>query len=205
MKKIMLYLLTGILFSLMNSNPIAAQTTSCANGGFEDGNFSNWTGKYGMRNAEGIPFDELTNGFDPGHHTLTTPGFDPNIGGTLLSTVGEGNYAIRIGDADGGLETSVISYSFTVTPANKDFSFRFAMVMEDGNVVGEHVGIENPYFGFYILSSDPFSPVIDLETYIADNTDPFSRSPMAGPGEIGRKNAMISKSIWESGLLPYSL
>jgi len=169
MKKITLYLLIGILFSLMASSQASAQTTSCANGGFEDGNFSNWTGKYGIRNADGIPFDELTDGFDPGHHTLTTTGFDPNIGGTLLSTVGEGNYAIKIGDADGGYEATVISYSFVVTPANKDFSFRFAMVMRDG----QHQGISNPYFGYYILASDPFNPIIDIDTYIADNADPF--------------------------------
>ena len=172
MKKIMLYLLTGILLSFMIPAQVSAQT-SCANGGFEDGNFSNWSGKYGDRNMAGIPFDDLDTGFDPGHHAITTSGYDPNIGGTLLSTVGEGNYAIRIGDYDGGAEATVITYSFIVTPANKDFSFRYAMAMQDGNVAVPHEGNENPFFGYYIMSSNIFSPIIDTETYTADNTDPF--------------------------------
>ena len=149
------------------------QNNGCANGNFENGDFSGWEGKYGERTPTSINVGSLTNGFHPDHHLITSPGFDPNVGGTLLSTVGEGNRAVRIGTRDGDRDATMISYNFVVNSANKDFGFRYALVMQDG----KHGDPENPYFGYIIrTTSGGFLGMGDYiagDKIVADENDPF--------------------------------
>lgn len=164
------------VFSLFLISRSTAQSIDCRNGGFETNSFNLWTGKYGSRTNSGINISNLTNGFSNTQHVITSAGFDPMVGGNLLSMVGSGNHAVRLGDhLSSNEDAAMLYYSFIVTSDNSDFGFEYAMVMKDG----EHKGSQNPYFGYAIYptgSNYPFSPIIASNNFIADNNDPFFNS-----------------------------
>src|SRR5205823_11269458 len=73
-------------------------------------------------------------------HTIMTGGYDPNIGGTIMPVVypGGGSYSARLGNmwVDDGSHTNpdaeTISYAFTVTPSNCNFTYHYAVALTDG-------------------------------------------------------------------------
>ncbi|MCB9189595.1 MAG: hypothetical protein H6599_10000 [Flavobacteriales bacterium] len=167
-----------IVFALMRVGfTVSAQTSMCLNGNFEFGNTAGWLGQYGKRKNWGINLNSLSWGFDSDHHQIQNMGFDPEVGGNILPTVGEGSHSIRLGNPDPQKDASVLRYTFTVTNGNKDFGFMYAMVMEDG----EHNANQNPYFSYEICEGlFPIQPswfnsgnIIDSKKFVADLNNPY--------------------------------
>lgn len=168
----------NVLILTFISVQINSQNLNCVNGDFEFQNMGGWTGKYGYRNSSGVNLNSLSIGFNTSHHQIQSGGFDPEVGGTILPTVGEGNYSIRLGNSSPNKDASVLQYTFTVTNLNKDFGFMYAMVMQDG----EHKpAIKNPYFSYMIFEGiAPVQPtwfqngnIIAQKLFIADLDSPF--------------------------------
>ena len=132
-----------------NPNPAPLNCGSpCTNPGFESGSvFWNYWGGNPDTNADPT---NLTSGFNPppsgffglnpNPHLITTSGgFDPNVGGTTLPVVppSGGNNALRLGDLNswGGNSWGAAraSISFTVSANNANFTYRYAIVLEDPN------------------------------------------------------------------------
>jgi len=150
---------------------------ACPNGDVEMGSFQNWLGLYGSRlNSATIYLNSLQQGIVPGRHTIVTPGLDSLLAplGVNIARVGEGNYAIRLGNSSTSGEADCIAYTFVVTPQNQYFSFRYALVLEDGG----HSSAEQPYFCFYVVRGPSFMwspnnlPVVSRQV-VADPSNPF--------------------------------
>lgn len=100
----------------------------CVNADFEAGNLTGW-----------VP----TSGFNPGFNisgccpnvggqqTIMTPGLDP-FGGFPMVFPG-GNFSLRLGNGINGGEADRIEQTFLVSPANANFSYKYAVVLEDPN------------------------------------------------------------------------
>jgi hypothetical protein len=154
-------------------------TGGCANGDLETGTLQGWQAFYGSRlNSATINLNSLQSGVINGRHTIRSlaDGDDPYLVG-ILPQVGEGNYSVRLGNSATNGEADVLAYTFTVNPQNKNFSFRFAVVLQDPH----HPPSEQPFFGYYILtgSSIFFSfghlPVASREI-VADSSNPFLKT-----------------------------
>lgn len=133
----------------INNNPTPQNCGSpCTNPGFESGN-GFWDFWAGDPNTAADPAN-LTSGFNPpppgwfgtnpNPHLITTAGgFDPNVGGTILPVVppGGGNNALQLGDLNawGGTSWGAAraSISFVVSPSNANFTYKYAIVLEDPN------------------------------------------------------------------------
>lgn len=149
----------------------------CTNSNLELGTFQGWDGYYGSRSGSStVNLNSLTNGIVNGRHTIRqmSNGFDPIVGGTILPQVSEGNFSIRLGNSSGGAQADLIKYTFTVNTQNQNFSFKYAVVLQDPN----HNPGEQPFFGYYILkgSSIFFSSSnlpIASQQIIANSSNPF--------------------------------
>lgn len=149
----------------------------CLNGNAELGNFTNWQGATSIRTATGIKIDQMINGIVAPFHTVTSQGFDPIVGGSLLSMVGEGSHSFKIGDNLGNQHGDRLSYTFTVTNSNASFGFMYAMVMRDGS----HKPVENAFFSYTIqrgnnpniISFNGPNKIIQSKQFIADLNNPF--------------------------------
>ncbi|MBI3518517.1 MAG: PKD domain-containing protein, partial [Bacteroidetes bacterium] len=114
----------------------------CTNPGFEDGTLTGWTAMEGDNN------NSLTMaGCCPAATSqaiIVGAGFDPNLGGTILSQVppGGGNFACRLGQTGTGGKSYRLNQTFTVTATNSVFIYRYAVVLEDGS----HNCNEQPFF-----------------------------------------------------------
>ena len=135
--------------------------------------------------------------------TSTAGGLDPNItglGGSLpMVWPGAGTYSMRQGnmwqsvgtDGTGDGETS--SYSFLVTGANCNFTYHYAVVLNDGG----HTAGQQPYFtiGMVDSSGNPIS----LASYQVDATTAAT---------IGGFNYIASAAVywkpWTTVLVPLS-
>ncbi|MGE0636799.1 MAG: PKD domain-containing protein [Bacteroidia bacterium] len=161
--------------------------SQCNNAGLESGNFTGWTGTWGdgvcTQSLLGIcittapdPFqnsglnqgtlNQAANATPERSHTIMSSGFDPIVGGTTLPVVfpGGGSYSMRLGNAqaeDGG---ESISYSFNVTSSNCNFTYHYAVVLNDGG----HPAGEQPYF--QIRMYDGSNNLINCATYDVDGT-----------------------------------
>ena len=156
---------------------------ACPNAGFENGNFSNWTGDtYTLTGVSWATAPVWTNGFisngsnaaiaDPlARHTLTTtpPGNNnPALGAIigydslsispttglatipLVSPFGSGISA-RLGNANYGAETERFVYPMSVTLANSQYTFQYAVVLHDPV---SHAAQEQPQFSVNILDQN---------------------------------------------------
>ncbi|HEY0154340.1 MAG TPA: hypothetical protein VGB92_20170 [Longimicrobium sp.] len=154
--------------------------TVCLNGDLETGTLQGWHAYVGSRlNSSTIHLNSLQPGIVTGRHTIrsTVDGFDPVLGGSILTQVGEGSYSVRLGNSAGGGEADVLAYTFVVNAQNKRFAFRYAVVLEDP----KHDPSEQPFFSYYILrgSSILFSPgnmPVAARQIVADSNDPFLKS-----------------------------
>lgn len=153
--------------------------SQCPNGDVESGNFSNWQGYTGFNNNPIIGVLDLNTfaqSIVTGRHNIVSSGaYDPVVGGTILPVVAEGNFAIKLGNANNGAEAEIIAYTFTVDNINKNFSFWYAPVMEDPI----HSLDRNPFFEYWISttnvlnqSTDPGN-LIKQKKLIADMDNPF--------------------------------
>ena len=147
---------------------------NCENGGFEMGNFTNWSGSYGYNSNGTLFLNSFTSGFVAGRHEIAsalwpsyflpfTPPVFPDGGNKLL----------RLGNNSTGSEAETVSMTFQVTPANADFRFHYAVVLEDPS---GHEPNEKPFFSYLLTDLDHVGPgpgYIDGVYIVANSSDPF--------------------------------
>lgn len=192
-KNIILSILITIIY--FGNNSVLAQ---CNNGNVELGNFTNWTGYTGLFPD---PDNLLTPGIVANFHTITSgTGLDAY---GLFPIVNQGLHSIKIGyippaPANPDAKATMVSYSFVVTAANKNFQFKYALVLQDPG----HLPAEQPDFTYYMKTETiPGLPTTGSSTsnvnlfsltnkrIISDATNPFFKiSPIS--------SAIIYKS-WE--------
>jgi gliding motility-associated-like protein len=113
----------------------------CTNVDFETGTAAGWT------ITEGLNSNSLTQGgccpTASTRFAVVGPGTDPSVPALQRVPPGAGNNTLRIGDgaAVGGYAVRA-RQTFSVTPANSVFIYRFAVVLEDGT----HTCSDQPYF-----------------------------------------------------------
>lgn len=162
-------LIVCIFFFLSSISSILSQ---CVNGDAELNTFQGWYGGNSVRTMNGISLNSMINGINSNYHKITSSGYDPNVGGNLLSMVGEGGHGFQLGNHAADTHGDRLYYTFTVTNSNANFSFMYAMVLEDG----DHNLSENPFFMYsVILGNNPnfLSNTIHAKTFMADVNDPF--------------------------------
>ncbi len=174
-----------LLSFVLQNNSLFAQ---CVNADFENGTLGGWTGTWGDGECDAIvilglctgtswPNAYQYNGFNQGpnnqapgglpeqNHFIMTGGYDQILGGTALPVVHpSGSSSLRLGNAqaiDGG---ETVSYSFTVNASNANFTYHYAVVVNDGG----HGPGDQAYFK--IRMWDGNSVPIDCATYDVDAT-----------------------------------
>jgi gliding motility-associated-like protein len=118
---------------------------ACTNIDFENGNLSGWTSSTGYNpiyNAAGC--------------CLTTGGAQVVTSGTALDACGGfpivapgGNFSVQLGDNNVGGIADRLEQTFNVTPANANFTYKYAVVLQDAG----HAIIDQPSFQIEMLDS----------------------------------------------------
>ncbi len=117
-----------ILFLLVFPRLLNAQLSSCTNADFEQNSFVNWVAKTGSC----CPISMFATGVVTGQHTIMSgAGTDPHTNNTVSVVAPGGLYSARLGNDNIGAEGEQLIYSFTVTPTNQLFIYRYAVVLED--------------------------------------------------------------------------
>jgi len=162
-------------------NQINTPGVACTNEGFENGNLNAWSGSFEDQSVcTGGTFLGLclgyssndpysVNGFDQGannatgpRHTLCTAGTDPNIPALQRVRPGGGTYSIRINNTEyNDYSAARLIQTFRVTQANVNFTYYYAVVLEDGGA--GHTVADQPYFT--IRMYDQFGAVINCATF----------------------------------------
>lgn len=170
-------------YNFRNANPndqINTPGVACTNEGFENGNLNAWAGSFedqsvcvstflGICTGYSSNDPYIVNGFDQGannatgpRHTLCTPGADPNIPALQRVRPGGGNFSIRINNVEySDYSAARLIQTFRVTPANVNFTYHYAVVLEDGGA--GHTVADQPYFT--IRMYDQFGAVINCATF----------------------------------------
>lgn len=150
---------------------------ACPNGNFEYGAFNSWQALAGTNDLNGLslnPSAPLS-----GRHTIMSGGsFDPVVGGTILPVVNAGSFSARLGDSLAGSQAEGLTYTFTVTPQNKNFTFSYAIVLQDAG----HPPAEQPFFMYEVKTSS--NATIKSVKKVADANNPYFKSTTA-QGFIG--------------------
>lgn len=169
-------------------SPVPRFSKACTNGNVEAGNFKSWTGYSGSYPTGD---SSLTPGIIGNRHTIMSgTGTDPYGG---FPVVQSGSYSIRIGNTTTGAQADMVSYSFLVTPANKNFQFKYAVVLQDP----QHASAEQPDFIYYMKTentpglptagSQPPNYLLFNATYtrvVANVNDPFFKISSSDPGVV---------------------
>jgi len=181
----------AIITLVLSENNLRAQ---CVNADFSDGNFTGWTGTHFNQCTSsflGSCLCSATNptadaGFNQGPNNtapnatnneysqvITSTGNDPYLS-TLaytLPTVWPGNaYSARMGNmwqqvgSDGYGDGETMTYSFTVNASNCDFTYHYAVVLNDGG----HPTGQQPYFNISMVDGSGNS--IACADYLVDAT-----------------------------------
>lgn len=134
----------------INQRPGAGSSNSvfagpCINADFESGNLTGWTRSCGFHPG----FNPLGCCPNPnGQQTIMTgAGLDP-AGGFPVVFPG-GNFSLRLGNNVTGGEADRIQQTFLVSPANANFSYRYAVVFQDPG----HPANQQPSFQVEMLDS----------------------------------------------------
>jgi gliding motility-associated-like protein len=143
---------------------------ACNNVDFEAGTTAGWTV------TEGLNANSVTQaGCCPTASTrfaVVTPGFDPTIPALSRVPVGGGNFSLRLGDGPTTTGHAVkASQTFTVTPANSIFIYKYALAVENAG----HACTDQPYFN--IAFTDCSNNPIPCSDY---NVVPSSASCVGG-------------------------
>lgn len=173
--------------------PNSIAIAPCANPGFETGDFTGWSGWIGDNDVlSGGPLSNIQPGFFSttnnalvsdcsARHTLMTPtaGVDP-CGGFPVIPPNGGQYTIRLGNNCANYMGQAIEQTFTVDASNSTFTYRYAVVLNDGG----HLPSEQPYFKIEVLDSlgNPVSNCLQyyenaggsIPGYQQCPTDPFT-------------------------------
>lgn len=166
----------------LESGPVLTSTislppkpTPCLNGGLELNNLTNWN-QYCGDFAD--PINSLVPCTDINRAKTVGVGTDPYCG---FPKVYKGNYSLKLGNNLGGNQADLVYYPITVTTANKNFMFRYALVMEDPS---GHTSAEKPSFTYYCTLGNKNTPnminipdknlfLSTLNTVVADRGNPY--------------------------------
>jgi gliding motility-associated-like protein len=158
----------------------------CTNPGFEAGTgfWDYYTGS-ACASSTSDPCS-IVNGFSATQHVIqTVGGYDATVGGTILPVVppGGGSSSLMLGDGPttGGLAARA-SISFTVSAANANFTYRYAVVLQDP--VSGHTDPERPYFNVHIR--DGSGNLISCGEYMV----------LAKPPIVGFTETSPGSAIW---------
>jgi gliding motility-associated-like protein len=126
--------------ALVTSTLAAAQSGSCPNLGFDQGDLSNWLGGTGSC----CPITIQGAAMVPGQHTVMSgTGTDPHTDGAVTVVApGGGPYSARLGNSDAGAQAERLAYAMQVDADNALFVYRYAVVFEDP----AHAPDEQPRF-----------------------------------------------------------
>ena len=149
--------------------------TGCNNSGFEDNNFGNWETFVGgvTSNFGGVNLASFNQTLDPTQHVIVNNNIVDFYGNYPVTNCG--TKAAKIGDIIGGKKSSMIKYTFTVNSINANFSFRYAMVLQDPD---GHSSNQKPFFQYLILKGDRSyftnaSQIVTTKKFIANRKNPF--------------------------------
>jgi len=168
-------------------SPMGTCNPACDNIGFESGNLSAWSAYY-AQNTSSTSFTSTAptggacgavsrSAYDPTTASyqvalMSGTGLDP-VAGALIPVVCPtgGKYSCRIGDSTrNGAQIGILEQTFTVTPANANFTYMYAVVLENPS----HPYFEQPYFNVAILDQSG-NPIANCGNY----------SVVSGPGLPG--------------------
>lgn len=141
---------------------------ACVNGNMELGNFMNWqalagsnTQASGLSLGSSVPL--------PGRHSLVVgSGTDPIV--SSIPLVLSGSYSMQLGNAVGGSQAEGLTFTFPVTSANQNFTFSYAMIMEDFG----HQPQDQPFFMYEVRTAS--GSVVKTVRRVASASDPYFRS-----------------------------
>jgi len=148
--------------------------TPCYNSGFEVGSFSNWGTFVGsVSSSGGVNLSTFSSTIDFSQHKIINSTTTDPFGNFLTGECG--NKSAQIGDLVGGNKSSMIKYTFTVNSTNVNFSFRYAMVLQDPS---SHSPNEKPFFQYMVLKGNRsyfsnLSQIISSKKFTADGNNPF--------------------------------
>lgn len=143
--------------------------SACTNMGFETGDFTGWQGAIGdnsvssngpLQNIQvGIfstTMDASTNDMNARHTICSAASGNDLCGGFPIVPGGYGSYVARMGTTYANYQGEILEQTFTVDPNNTQFTYRYAVVLNDGG----HLPGEQPYFKIEVLDSlgAPVSP-----------------------------------------------
>ena len=157
----------------------------CTNIDFESGNMSGWvrsTGFNPLFNATGCCPNPN------GDQTIMTAGIDP-YGNFPRVYPGGGNFSLRLGSTTVGGIADRISQTFFVTAANANFTYRYALVLNDGG----HTTASQPRFTSEII--DTLGNTVPCTFYQASagsNTFGIVSSTLGAPNN----NSPVSYKNW---------
>lgn len=171
----------------------------CTNPGFESGTgFWDYWGGTACANSAG-DLCNLTPGFAASAHdqTAVADGFDATVGGTIMPVVppGGGNNAMMLGDGPvTGGNASRAAISFTVSAANANFTYKYAVVLQDPQ--SGHTDPERPFFRVKIR--DASGNVVQCGDY-----EVMAKPPMAGFTETSSGSGIWYRN-WTTVFIPLS-
>lgn len=186
--KLSIIIKTGIFLFTLSVDLINAQTYPCPiNGNAESNSFTNWT-TYTSQAENPQQLNGFAPNFDAGrfgvHDGISNYPQGQN-GSDIYGDFpvpSEGTYFFRVGNDLSGAQAEAMRYTFTVTPENKNFKLRYALVLEDG---GHSLG-ENPAAWFYFVKGATMTPSFNnlslwsntITSFVADLSNPFyKKSP----------------------------
>jgi hypothetical protein len=196
--KIKVFIIGLLLFTSFQLSAQKPKYYCPENGNAESNNFTNWATYTGaaqdpQTNSSFVPnFDGARFGVHantgasanfvaPGGIPMLVNGID-QFG--LFAVPSEGTYCFRVGNANVNSEAELMRYSFTVTNDNKNFKFRYAVVLNDGG----HDAGSNPSVTMYMTRGISITPVsaadfalynATVQNIVADDNNPyFKESPV---------------------------
>ncbi len=167
----------------------------CTNPSFESGSgFWDYSTGTACSSSSGDPCS-LVSGFSSSQHVLQTAGgFDPAVGGTILPVVatGAGSSSLMLGDgAVTGGYASRASISFTVDASSTNFTYRYAVVLEDP--ISGHTDPERPYFK--VKLRDQTGTILACGDY-----EVMAKPPITGFFQVG--SSSVYYRPWTSVFVP---
>ncbi len=173
-----------------SNSPLGICNPACDNIGFENGNLSAWDAYYAQNTSTTTAFNNSTPvggacgsvqraAYDPTtldyQVALMSGTANDPVAGALIPVVCPtgGSYSCRIGDSTrNGAQMGILQQTFTVTSANANFIYMYAVVLENPNPI--HQYYQQPYFNVQMIDQNG-NPIPDCGNY----------SVVSGPGLPG--------------------